>query len=120
MGDAVVHEYAALWGLEINTPGIVVETLPSLDQGELDTLEIEIEAVDSYDKITVTGAAALDGTLSISLLSGYVPEAGDIFDTVIYYLRFSGYWLLVFLLLILSQIRSIRWGKAILRRLEII
>jgi len=44
----------------------------------------------------------------------------DIFDTIVYYLRFSGYWLLVFLLLILSQIRSIRWGKAILRRLEII
>ena len=47
-------------------------------------------------------------------------KGGDIFDIVIYYLRFSGYWLLVFLLLILSQIRSIRWGKAILRRLEII
>ena len=47
-------------------------------------------------------------------------EATDIFDTVIYYLRFSGYWLLVLLLLILAQIRSIRWGKAILRRLEII
>ncbi|OHB64036.1 MAG: hypothetical protein A2168_06750 [Planctomycetes bacterium RBG_13_50_24] len=47
-------------------------------------------------------------------------KAGDIFDNVIYYLRFSGYWLLVLLLLILSQIRSIRWGKAILRRLEII
>jgi len=47
-------------------------------------------------------------------------EAGDVFDTVIYYLRFSGYWLLVLLLLILSQIRSVRWGKAILRRLEII
>jgi len=47
-------------------------------------------------------------------------KGGDIFDVVIYYLRFSGYWLLVLLLLILSQIRSIRWGKAILRRLEII
>ena len=47
-------------------------------------------------------------------------EAVDIIDTVIYYLRFSGYWLLVLLLLILAQIRSIRWGKAILRRLEII
>jgi len=47
-------------------------------------------------------------------------EAGDVLDKVIYYLRFSGYWLLVLLLLILSQIRSIRWGKAILRRLEII
>ena len=47
-------------------------------------------------------------------------EAGDVLDKVIYYLRFSGYWLLILLLLILSQIRSIRWGKAILRRLEII
>jgi hypothetical protein len=47
-------------------------------------------------------------------------KAGDVFNTVIYYLRFSGYWLLVLLLLILSQIRSVRWGKAILRRLEII
>lgn len=47
-------------------------------------------------------------------------KSGDVFDVVIYYLRFSGYWLLVLLLLILSQIRSIRWGKAILRRLEII
>jgi hypothetical protein len=47
-------------------------------------------------------------------------EPGDILDRVIYYLRFSGYWLLILLLLILSQIRSIRWGKAILRRLEII
>ena len=47
-------------------------------------------------------------------------QAGDVLDKVIYYLRFSGYWLLIVLLLILSQIRSIRWGKAILRRLEII
>jgi hypothetical protein len=47
-------------------------------------------------------------------------EHGDILDKVIYYLRFSGYWLLILLLLILSQIRSVRWGKAILRRLEII
>jgi len=54
------------------------------------------------------------------LLEWSSAEATDIFDTVIYYLRFSGYWLLVLLLLILSQIRSIRWGKAILRRLEII
>jgi hypothetical protein len=47
-------------------------------------------------------------------------EPGDILERIIYYLRFSGYWLLILLLLILSQIRSIRWGKAILCRLEII
>jgi hypothetical protein len=54
------------------------------------------------------------------LLKWSSAEAGDVLDKVIYYLRFSGYWLLILLLLILSQIRSIRWGKAILRRLEII
>lgn len=39
---------------------------------------------------------------------------------VLYYLRFTIYWLLVLLLLIMSQARSARWTKAILRRLEII
>jgi len=54
------------------------------------------------------------------LVKWYSIENKDMFEQVLYYLRFSGYWLLVFLLLILSQIRSVRWGKAILRRLEII
>ncbi|HNY79822.1 MAG: hypothetical protein RBS72_19020 [Sedimentisphaerales bacterium] len=39
---------------------------------------------------------------------------------VLFYLRFTIYWLLVMLLLIMSQARSARWTKAILRRLEII
>lgn len=39
---------------------------------------------------------------------------------VVHYLRFTAYWLIVMLLLILSQLRSTRWSKAILRRLEII
>ena len=47
-------------------------------------------------------------------------EADGIFTTTLYYLRFTGYWLLVMLLLILSQLRSYRWAKATLRRLEII
>jgi hypothetical protein len=44
----------------------------------------------------------------------------DGFHTVLYYLRFSGYGALILLLLILSQWRSLRWARAILRRLEII
>lgn len=44
----------------------------------------------------------------------------DIFGTVLHYLRFSGYWLLVMLLLVFSQIRSFRWSKNVLRRLEIL
>jgi len=49
-----------------------------------------------------------------------VETTGGIFGIILYYLRFTGYWLLVLLLLILSQLRSIRWAKAILRRLEVI
>ncbi len=37
-----------------------------------------------------------------------------------FYLRFTGYWLLVVLLLLFAQIRSMRWARATLRRLEVI
>jgi hypothetical protein len=40
--------------------------------------------------------------------------------TILYYLRFTGYWLVVLMLVIMSQARSARWTKSILRRLEII
>jgi len=35
------------------------------------------------------------------------------------YLRFVGYWLLVLLLLLTAQMRSMRWAKATLRRLDV-
>lgn len=44
----------------------------------------------------------------------------DLWNTVIFYLRFSGYWAAVTLLVLLAQIRSTCWSKSILRRLEII
>jgi hypothetical protein len=43
-----------------------------------------------------------------------------IFYKVFYYFRFCGYWLLALLLLIFSYVRSSRWAKATLRRLEVI
>jgi len=43
-----------------------------------------------------------------------------IFYKTFYYLRFCGYWLIALLLLIFSYIRSCRWAKTILRRLEVI
>jgi hypothetical protein len=46
-------------------------------------------------------------------------ETSGIFGSILYYLRFTGYWLLIMLLLILSHVRSCRWTKAILRRLEV-
>ena len=44
----------------------------------------------------------------------------NIFALTLHYLRFTGFWLLVLLLLISAQLRSGRWAKAILRRLEVI
>ncbi len=41
-------------------------------------------------------------------------------NTIIFYLRFTGYWLAVMLLLFLSVARTSRWSKSILHRLEII
>lgn len=49
-----------------------------------------------------------------------VETTGSIFGIIFYYLRFTGYWLVVLVLLIFSQLRSSRWAKAILRRLEVI
>jgi len=55
------------------------------------------------------------------LMSWHAAEkTGDTLAMALYYLRFSGYGVLIFLLLLLSQYRSLRWAKAILRRLEII
>ena len=47
-------------------------------------------------------------------------ENYDIFALTLHYLRFTGYWLAVVLLLVFAQLRSGRWSKAILRRLEVI
>ncbi|MBN1362959.1 MAG: hypothetical protein JW993_20335 [Sedimentisphaerales bacterium] len=54
------------------------------------------------------------------LLKWIAAKSDGLLDTIFYYLRFSGYWLVVFLLLIMSQMRSGRWAKSILKRLEII
>ncbi|GAG92470.1 unnamed protein product, partial [marine sediment metagenome] len=54
------------------------------------------------------------------LLSACAGETGGIFEDVLHYLRFTGYWVLVMLLLIFSQLRTGRWTKATLRRLEVI
>ncbi|MBN2129833.1 MAG: hypothetical protein JW741_10070 [Sedimentisphaerales bacterium] len=54
-------------------------------------------------------------------LAEWLPnKSNGLVSMVLYYLRFSVYWFVVMLLLLMSQIRSARWTKAILRRLEII
>jgi len=47
-------------------------------------------------------------------------QSGDTFDQILHYLRFFVLWLAEALLLIFAHVRSMRWAKAILRRLEVI
>jgi hypothetical protein len=55
------------------------------------------------------------------LLSSFAAlKDGGILYKIVYYFRFSGYWLIALLTLISSYIRSCRWAKATLRRLEVI
>ncbi len=69
----------------------------------------------------VFGGVALGAIYSpCELVKWSSAETPGIFGTILYYLRFSGYWLLILLLLIFSQLRSGRWTKSILRRLEVI
>lgn len=57
---------------------------------------------------------------SSEIVKWQAEKTGDMIYMILYYMRFCGYMVLTFLLLILAQIRSGRWAKAILRRLEII
>jgi len=58
---------------------------------------------------------------SEELLRSYAgAEQGKLFGTMFFYLRFTGYWVIVMLLLILAQLRSSRWARATLRRLEVL
>ncbi|MHC4499199.1 MAG: hypothetical protein ACYS21_08830 [Planctomycetota bacterium] len=68
---------------------------------------------------TVKGAIYTPAEL-ISWLNWHQDPAGGIFATALHYLRFTGYWLVVLLLAVFAQVRSGRWAKATLRRLEII
>ena len=69
----------------------------------------------------VFGSVVLGAIYTPRELAKWGPaETDNIIGIVLCYLRFSGYWLLILLLLIFSQLRSGRWSKAVLRRLEVI
>jgi len=55
------------------------------------------------------------------LLDAYDEIKGaDIIGITLYYLRYTGYWMAVLMLLASSQFRSLRWTRSMLRRLEIV
>ncbi len=49
-----------------------------------------------------------------------ITPAYDMLASILYYTRFTIYWLVVVLLLIFAQLRSSKWAKAMLRRLEVV
>jgi hypothetical protein len=67
------------------------------------------------------GSCALGAIYTPSELSRWTslayPGSGQLF---VYYLRFVGYWLIVFVMPIVAHYRTTRWARSILRRLEII
>jgi hypothetical protein len=47
-------------------------------------------------------------------------QGSKIINIALYYLRYCGLWVVVMAILVFSQVRSIRWAKATLRRLGVI
>ncbi len=69
----------------------------------------------------VLGLNVLGVTWTPDELLRWLPSKGTgLGNAIIFYLRFTGYWAAVVLLVFLSQARSTLWSKSILRRLEII
>jgi uncharacterized membrane protein YedE/YeeE len=52
------------------------------------------------------------------LVRSCTADTSGIFAAGLFYLRFTGFWALTVLVLILAQFRSLRWSKAALRRLD--
>jgi hypothetical protein len=52
-------------------------------------------------------------------LAQWLPtKTADLESTILFYLRFTGGWAVMVLLMLVFQVRSIRWSKDIIRRLE--
>ena len=54
-------------------------TTPTYSGGTL-AIELGGTATGAFDQLAITGTAALDGTLDLSILAGYEPQHGDTFE----------------------------------------
>jgi hypothetical protein len=63
------------------------------------------------------GPVALGATYTPQeLVKWCTTDVSGTFGMALFYLRFTGYWALVLLLLLLAQLRSIRWARAVRHR----
>jgi T5SS/PEP-CTERM-associated repeat protein len=49
-------------------------------QVDTGALDMELAAITSFDRFTISGAASLDGALDVTLIDGFVPSIGEPFD----------------------------------------
>jgi hypothetical protein len=68
------------------SPGVLTLS-GSLVMTNSSILEIEFESLSSFDTLAVTGAALLDGTLSLRKFGDYAPRVGDSFKVMTYSAR---------------------------------
>ncbi len=54
------------------------------------------------------------------LVQSMVGKQASLYTKILYYARFCGYWVVAILMLFSAQIRLGRWGRAMIRRLEIL
>ncbi|MBA3483791.1 MAG: autotransporter-associated beta strand repeat-containing protein [Pirellulales bacterium] len=62
-----------------NSPG-TLNIAGNYTQNSGGTLKIELASPTSFDRLAVTGNAALGGTLEVSLIDGFIPTADQTFD----------------------------------------
>ena len=85
--------------------------LENVNFGSGNTLTMELggaSAGSQYDQLTITGSASLDGTLSVSLINGYVPAAGSTFRL------FDGTIGGTFATVSLPAVSGMRWDTSVL------
>jgi hypothetical protein len=71
------------------SPGLLTLT-GSIRQAPTGTVDVEIGGLGAgsdFDQLRISGAAALDGTLNLSLVGGFVPNIGESFDVVTFVSR---------------------------------
>lgn len=66
-----------------NSPAVVTLEHVTLALTALLSLEIGGRAPGSFDQLVVSGSAQLGGTLQLSFLDGFVPQAGDSFALIV-------------------------------------
>ena len=63
------------------SPGTITVT-GNFTQAATGTLTIELASATSFDSLAITGTATLGGTLAVSGLNGFVPQAGQTFPII--------------------------------------